>query len=1061
MKHLLRLSATVGLLLAVSSWPALGQPDPGPVDDAITLDDGSQLWFVEMAGPPVADGGKRASIRAEQDAFRSSASQRGVAFTERRAFQDLWNGLSIAVSPRDLDELRALGTVAALFPVVAIERPETEPVTEPELLTALSMTGADIAQSRLGLSGAGVKVGVIDTGVDYDHPDLGGDGVIRQNSPMFPNARVVAGWDFVGDAFTGPGAALTPDPYPDDCGGHGTHVAGIVGASGGVTGVASRVMIGAYRVFGCGGTTTADILIDAMERARAEGMQVVNMSLGSERQWPSYPTAAAASRLVNRGVVVCASIGNAGTIGLWAASAPGVGRKVIGVSSFQNTIIALNAITLSPDDRALPYNVATGIPRPPPPPLSGTFPIVRTGPVSSGLDGCGALPPGTLTGKVAVIRRGGCGFYLKALNAQNAGALAVVIYNNVAGTFIPNVTPFPSFAPPITIPVIGITQDDGVLLEARLAAGPVSTTWGGTFTIANPGGGMTDGTSSLGPGPDLTLKADLGAPGGFIRSTFPLELGRYASISGTSMASPHVAGAVALLLEARPNTPANAVRSLLQNSARPAMRRDGIDVVPRQGAGLLRIDDAILATTRIVPGKLELGESQFGPVTKTLSITNDGAAGVRYALGHDDAQSTGPDTFSPGLLPSASAVSFSANPVLVPAGATVAVDVTIAPDPALPDRSLFGGYITAIPDDGGIELGVPFLGFKGDYQGFPVLVPTNASPPFPRLAKLVGPLFVPQPAGASYTLQGNDLPYVEFHLDHPVEIVRFEISDAATGKSWHRALNDRDVGRNTRPVTFYRIGWAGRTTHGRQILTVPNGVYRLTLSIKKALGDDDNPVHWESWVSPPITLARPDVAVEPLWLSQSVVSAGDEITVSAPIRNDCAVAIPGITATLSDNDVVIHRETIDLAPHERRMVAAAWTASGVAQHRLTVRVSGLEGEADLGNNSSELTVVLGQAVLGVGEVPRTLALATTMPNPFGDDAVFRFSLPESGPASLEVFDLLGRRLRAWTWSDLPAGEHGVRWDGRTEAGARAPAGTVIYRLTAMGKALTRKAVRLP
>src|SRR5262245_1530321 len=156
MKHLLRFSVTVGLLLLVIAHPATGQspdlsaaagpsrlePDPDPVDDAVRLDDGRQLWFVEMAGPPVVERGNRASIRAEQDAFRVSASQRGVAFTERRTFQDLWNGLSIAVRPGDLDELRELSTVAALYPVVAIEPPDTEPATEPDLLTALAMTGA-------------------------------------------------------------------------------------------------------------------------------------------------------------------------------------------------------------------------------------------------------------------------------------------------------------------------------------------------------------------------------------------------------------------------------------------------------------------------------------------------------------------------------------------------------------------------------------------------------------------------------------------------------------------------------------------------------------------------------------------------------------------------------------------------------------------------------------------------------------------------------------------------------------------------------------------------------
>ncbi len=110
------------------------------------------------------------------------------------------------------------------------------------------MTGADIAQSELGYTGAGVKVAVMDTGVDYQHPDLGGC--------FGPGCRVAFGWDFVGDTFNADPSSTAynpvpaPDNDPDDCNGHGTHVAGIIGANGTVTGVAPDVTFGAYRVFG-------------------------------------------------------------------------------------------------------------------------------------------------------------------------------------------------------------------------------------------------------------------------------------------------------------------------------------------------------------------------------------------------------------------------------------------------------------------------------------------------------------------------------------------------------------------------------------------------------------------------------------------------------------------------------------------------------------------------------------------------------------------------------------------------------------------------------------------
>ena len=170
------------------------------------------------------------------------------------------------------------------------------------------------------------------------------------------------GWDFVGDAYNADPASPafnpvpTPDPNPDDCNGHGTHVAGIVGAKGEVTGVAPGVTFGAYRVFGCEGSVTDDIMIAAMERVLADDMDVLNMSIGDAfNNWPGSPTAAASDRLVRKGMVVVASIGNSGASGLYAAGAPGVGEDVIGVASFDNSHVALTTFTVTPDGAVIGY----------------------------------------------------------------------------------------------------------------------------------------------------------------------------------------------------------------------------------------------------------------------------------------------------------------------------------------------------------------------------------------------------------------------------------------------------------------------------------------------------------------------------------------------------------------------------------------------------------------------------------------------------------------------------------------------------------------------------------
>src|SRR5690606_28753988 len=140
------------------------------------------------------------------------------------------------------------------------------------------------------------------TGIDIDHPDLGGNGA--PDSTPFPSERVAFGIDLVGDSYNSDPStnAYQPKPFPDDnpddCQGHGTHVAGIVGASGEVTGVAPGVTFGAYRVFGCERSTESDIMLRAMEESLKDGMDVVNMSIGSAfTAWEEYPTAQASDAL--------------------------------------------------------------------------------------------------------------------------------------------------------------------------------------------------------------------------------------------------------------------------------------------------------------------------------------------------------------------------------------------------------------------------------------------------------------------------------------------------------------------------------------------------------------------------------------------------------------------------------------------------------------------------------------------------------------------------------------------------------------------------------------------
>lgn len=816
------------------------------LDTASPENETPQLWFVEFASAPTADGGNLSDTENDKRNFRAEAKQKGLKYTERRAFGKLFNGLSVQVAPGELAKLSRLGSVKAIYPVESIKIPETEQVAEPEMTTALAMTGANVAQNELKLSGKGVKVAVMDTGVDPKHPAFAG--------------RIAESYDFVGDAFNGSNQPVPGGPQRD-CNGHGTHVAGIVGgndASTGFKGVAPAVSFGAYRVFGCAGSTQADIMIAAMERALDDGMQVLNMSIGSAFQtWPEYPTAKAATRLVNKGVAVVASIGNSGASGAFSAGAPGVGDKVIGVASFDNTHVLLNTFTISPDGKGIGYQNASPAPVAP---TSGSLFFARTSPTLVANDACAALPANSLTGKVALIRRGTCTFHTKALNAQNAGAAAVVLFNNAPGPFGASV----SGTPAITIPVVAISAEEGAIINERLNAGPVELTWTdkqGTFLNAT--GNLLSSFSSYGLAADLSLKPDIGGPGGLIRSAWPLDLpgGGYNTISGTSMSSPHVAGTVALLLEAKPNTPSQAVRSILQNSANPKPWSGNknlgfLDFVHRQGAGMVDIVKAVNATARVEPGKLSLGESESGPATRTLTISNNGKSAVTYALSHSPALSTGGLTNSPSAATGFASASFNTPTVTVPAGSTATVDVTITANSGLADKSQYGGYVVFTPAEGstGSVLRVPYAGLKGDYQSIQVLTP-GGNFNFPWLAKLAGTSYTRDTSGATYTLKDGDQPYFLAHFEHQSRLLRAEVYDAS-GKYLGRAFNIEHLGRSSTATGASAFPFDGTTTKGKQTYEVPSGKYTVKLMVLKALGDESNPAHWETWQSPTFTIAR-------------------------------------------------------------------------------------------------------------------------------------------------------------------------------------------------------------
>ncbi len=853
-------------------------------------------WLVQVSGAPSLRGGSRSAARSRQAGVQSAARDDGVKLSVLHSYTRVWNGFSVKASKAEVDKLRTLPGVTAIYPVFPVALPDR--TVEPQLKYSLPMIGADLAQVE-GYSGDGIKVGVIDTGIDYNHPDLGGSGTPGNNADFGPGApRVKYGYDFVGDDYDANVSGSQPDPdaFPDDCNGHGTHVSGIIGADGDpatghARGVAPQVTFGAYRVFGCEGSADTEVILAAMDRAAEDDMDVVNMSLGDAfATWPDYPDAAAADALTDAGTLVVASAGNSGESGLFSSGSPGVGRKVISVASVENTNITLRYFTADPvpagTDGHFGFVPAEAAPLPPD---SGSSPLAV--PPSGNTQGCDPLTG--LAGKVVLIQRGTCSFYQKALDAHLGGAAGVVIYNNAPGILSPTV----EGAQAITIPVVLVAQSDGASLAAQVNSTATTLSWtAATKASPNPTAGLVSDFSSFGMSADLTLNPDVAAPGGNIWSTFPIEQKSYANLSGTSMAAPHVAGSVALLLQAARlahrdlDGDVSAVRSALQSTAKPisslfqfgqAVVNGVYEPTVRQGAGLIQIDKAIaaaLTATTVSPGKISVGENRSSYYKKTLTLTNHGTKTEKYTLSVQDAAGVGPSptTFWYDYSTRKVSAKFSSKTVTVKAGRTAKVAVYLK-QPSLKTGWLYGGWVKFTKSDKSKTLVVPFAGIYGDYQKVKVLqdawdvnsagtaLEVVADLPALSTSDDVGDIVSPTDPKPTFTMaDAAHSPYLLFHFDYPVSNAVFNVYRAtANGKKGAEVFPGRrmiaETGEFGRDDSYLVLPFDGKIPFNNSTaagLTVPNGDYVLELRVLKALGRKGTSSHWETYVSPAFTIQR-------------------------------------------------------------------------------------------------------------------------------------------------------------------------------------------------------------
>src|SRR6266478_1911933 len=485
-------------------------------------------------------------LRSRQDAIVPSIQRMGG--TVLGQFQHALNGIKVRGTP---EQIRAF---AALPGVVEVKAVRTYHLVNAE---SVPFIGAPQAwQGPPGLHGEHVRIAVIDTGVDYTHANFGGPGTVAAWNLAFanstqpadpalfgPNApKVKGGTDLVGDAYNAnnPASVPVPDPNPLDCNGHGSHTSGTATGFGvtsaGATfqgsydattpgqaftvgpGVAPLADLYAVRVFGCAGST--NVVVDGIDWAVANDMQVISMSLGSDFGSEDDADAEASENAVNAGVVVVASSGNSGTIP-YIAGNPSTGEKAISVAAVDShTSFPGEVLALAPTGGITALD-ANGIPA-----ADGTalqVVVLRTssGAVSLGCDPAEYTAAG-VAGKLVVTTRGVCARVARAIFGQQAGAAAVAMINNAPG--------YPPFEGPInsvTIPFLGVQGPSATNTDGATLAASTGATFTAATTIANPTFRHFASFSSAGPrGGDGHLKPDISAPGVSVFSTLqPAEIG--------------------------------------------------------------------------------------------------------------------------------------------------------------------------------------------------------------------------------------------------------------------------------------------------------------------------------------------------------------------------------------------------------------------------------------------------------------------------------------------------------------------------------------------------------
>jgi len=474
--------------------------------------------------------------------------------------------------------------VVIIASLISLQFFESNDIFHTYLDRSVPFIGGDIPRLE-GIDGDGIKIAVIDTGVDFNHPDLFGWGL---------DGKVIGGYNFIQEG----------EP-PLDINGHGTQVAGIIAADGQLIGVAPKAKILAYKVSENGEEVSSDLIIKAIDRSIEDGADIINISLGVNKTNASIEHAV--NRALEKEIFVVVAAGNDGptpqTIG-----SPGRNYGLVTVGATYNNLTSSLVATLEVNEK--PYTVI---------PMVGSSklnePIVGKiifGGYGKEID----LRDINATDSILLVERGSdikgdlLYFSTKEKNAATAGAKALIVYNNEPGIFLGElIHEFVESDYKPQIPVVSIDREEGLEIKESLQEDNKAS----LHLFYNPD--FVAHFSSRGPVSPFYIKPDIVAPGAYINTT--QSNGGYNFTSGTSFAAPHVSGAAALLLEKYPSIHHHEIKSLLLTTTEPVSDAYGQEFsLNDSGSGRLNIAKAFQAKLIITPPNFVINLSSDNPTAQ-------------------------------------------------------------------------------------------------------------------------------------------------------------------------------------------------------------------------------------------------------------------------------------------------------------------------------------------------------------------------------------------------------------------------------------------------------------